>query len=255
MKATIYLIDVTEFTLRDQSTSADWFREAFRMLGLVDSIELVIHDGIARELPDPAETAGVCRGIIVSGSSGAVFEDKPWIPPLLAFLRAAHGAGSSILGVCFGHHALAAALGGEVKWNPRGREMGTVPIYLTPAGESSPLFRGFASGDAVPLVHRTHVTRLPEGAIRLAFNQMTPIQAFQAGRSFGVQFHPEFTPATLRALAELHGNVLIRREHFLDGEEHLHDFMTTFRETPSGRRILRNFVSWVSGNGDRGAGE
>ena len=247
MKSIIYLLDVTEFKLPDLTTSADWFREAFRALGLLDAIELVVYDGVARRLPDPAETAGARRGVIVSGSSGAVFEDKPWIPPLLEFLRAAHAAGASILGVCFGHHALAAALGGEVKWNARGREMGTVPVYLTDEGKRSPLFRGFASGDSMNLVHRTHVTRLPEGAVRLAFNQMTPTQAFQIGRSFGVQPHPEFTPAILRQLAELHGRILIGREHFLDGEEHLRDFIGTFREAPTARLILRNFVEWTSG--------
>jgi len=255
MKSTIHLIDVTEFTLRDGSTSADWFGEALGTLGLLDSTELVVHDGVARMFPDPAKTVGAGRGIIVSGSSGAVFEDKPWIPPLLDFLRTAQGAGSSILGVCFGHHALAAALGGEVQWNVRGREMGTLPVYLTRAGERSPLFRGFASGDAVNLVHRTHVTRLPEGAVRLAFNQMTPAQAFRVGRSFGVQFHPEFTPAILRQLAELHGRILIEREHFLDSEEHLHDFVETFRETPSGRAVLRNFIDWISGAADRDVNE
>lgn len=247
MKTTVHLIDVTEFVLPDGTASADWFREAFRSLGLLDSIEYIVYDGVAGKLPDPAATCEAGHGIIVTGSSGAVFEDKRWIPPLLDFMRAAHEAGSSILGVCFGHHALAAALGGEVKWNPRGREMGTVPIYLTPEGARSALFRGFASGGSMNLVHRTHVTRLPAGAVRLAFNQMTPVQAFQVGRSFGVQPHPEFTPSILRQLAEMNGKVLIRREHFLDSEEHLRNFITTFEDAPQARRILGNFLEWITG--------
>ena len=205
MKPTIHLIDLTGFTLADGTKSTDWFREAFGSLDPRESIELLAYDGIAGAFPDLSEAGSPGHGIIISGSSGPVFEEKPWIPPLIRFLREAHERNTWILGICFGQHVLARALGGEVAFNPRGREMGTVPIYLTPAGEKSFLFRGFASGDSVNLAHRTHVTRMPCGAVRLAFNQMTPTQAFQIGRSFGVQPHPEFTPSVLVQLTELYG--------------------------------------------------
>ncbi|HVO76692.1 MAG TPA: hypothetical protein VMT60_01780 [Candidatus Bathyarchaeia archaeon] len=248
MKSRIHLIDVTDFTIPDGTKSTDWFRDAFRDLGLLEEVDLRSHDGVAGALPDPAETAASRRGIIVSGSSGAVFEDKPWIPPLTSFLRDAHERGAWILGVCFGHHALAVALGGEVIFNPRGREMGTLPVYLTPEGERSPLFDGFSSGDFANLVHRTHVSRMPAGAVRLAFNQMTPTQAFQLGRSFGIQPHPEITPVQLRGLVDLYGAVLMGKEHFLDDREHLENFKKTFRETRNFRLILRNFVRMISGD-------
>jgi len=247
MKSIIHLIDITDFTLSDGTRSTDWFRDAFGVLGLLDSIELIPHDGIAGSFPGLAEAASYGHGTIVSGSAGPIFEEKPWINPLVEFLRNAHERNAWMLGVCFGHHALARALGGEVAFNPRGREMGTVPVYLTPEGERSPLFRDFASGDPANLVHRTHVSRLPRGAVRLAFNQMTATQAFRAGRSFGVQPHPEFTPSVLKQLVDLYGKVLTGREHFLDDAEHVENFKRTFREAPSFRRILRNFVRLVEG--------
>ena len=247
MKPVIHLIDVTDFTLPEGTKSTDWFREAFRALGLLEIIDFRSYDGAAGKLPDLALAAGDGHGIIVSGSAGPVFEKKEWIPALLALLRSAHEANSWILGVCFGHQALALAIGGTVTFNPRGREMGTVPVYLTREGEASPLFRGFASGDMANLVHRTHVARMPKGAARLAFNQMTSTQAFQLGRSFGVQPHPEFTPAELRGLTSLYGRILTGKEHFLDDREHLENFISSFRETPSFRLILRNFVRMISG--------
>ena len=246
MKAVIHLIDVTDFTLPDGTASADWFRDAFSALGLDERVDLRIYDGTSGRLPSLEEVSQAGNGVIVTGSAGPVYENKPWIQPLIDFLRLAHEERSWILGVCFGHHALAVALGGEVRENPRGREMGTVRIYLTDEGRASPLFEGFESGDPVNLVHRTQVSRLPEGAERLAFNQMTATQAFRSGRSFGYQPHPEMTPAILEQLVRMYGSVLVRREHFLDDDEHLEHFLGTFEETPSSMRILENFSHMVS---------
>ena len=253
MKALIHLVDVTDFRLRDGTASADWFEAAFAALGLGGRAELRVYDGTAGRLPGTEEVSRPGNAVIVTGSAGPVYEKKSWIPPLVDFLRTAHEAGSWILGVCFGHHALAVALGGEVKENPRGREMGTVRVYLTEEGRASPLFSGFRSGDPVNLVHRTHVSRLPEGAVRLAFNQMTPTQAFRSGRAFGYQPHPEMTPAIMEQLVRMYGNVLIRSEHFLDDMEHLENFIDTFGETPSSMRILENFVGMVSGGEANGS--
>jgi GMP synthase (glutamine-hydrolysing) len=164
----------------------------------------------------------------------------------MQFIREVHGRDGWFLGVCFGHQALAWALGGKVELNSRGREMGTVPLFLTPEGEKSPLLKGFSSGDLVNLVHKTHVTRMPEGGILLAYNQMTPNQAFSIGRSFGFQPHPEFTPVQMRLLTDMYGSVLVRKEGFLDDESHLGNFRDSFRQTPSSMAILRNFTRMVS---------
>ena len=246
MKIAIHLIDVTDFRLTDGTGSADWFRGAFKALGLLEEIDFIVYDGTAGEFPSIKETAGGGNGIIVTGSAGPVYEGKPWIPPLLEFLGMAHRARCWILGVCFGHHALAVALGGEVRENPRGREMGTVRIQLTPEGGKSPLFKGFKSGSSANLIHRTHVTRLPEGAVRLAYNRMTRVQSFSIGKSFGYQPHPEITPPILEQLSRMYAAVLIRKEHFVDDADHLEDFIAAFEETPASMGILKNFVDMIS---------
>jgi GMP synthase-like glutamine amidotransferase len=238
----IHLIDVTDFTLPDGSGSAEWFTDAFEALDLLGEAELIIHDGTALDFPSIDDCAGDGSGVIVSGSHGPVWQEKAWIPPLMDFIREIHGRGGWLLGVCFGHQALGHALGGEVVMNPRGREFGTVPVYLTEEGRKSPLFEGFSSGDMASLSHRTHVSRLPEGAVRLAFNQMTPNQAFSIGRSFGYQPHPELTPRQLRLMTELYGSVLVRKEKFLDSEAHMADFRDSFVDAPSSMAVLRNFT-------------
>jgi len=242
-KATIHLVDVTDFRLSDGSGSAEWFTDAFSTLGLGGKADLIIHDGTAGEFPSIEECCGGGAGTIISGSHGPVWQKKEWIPPLMELIREIHAQSGWLLGVCFGHQALGHALGGEVVMNPRDREMGTVPVYLTGEGRKSPLFAGFSSGDMASLVHRTHVSRLPEGAVRLAYNQMTPNQAFTIGRSYGYQPHPELTPHHLRLMTDLYDSVLIRKEKFVDDQEHLDNFRNSFVETPSSMAVLENFVS------------
>lgn len=241
-KINLHFIDVTGFILPDGTGSADWLKLSLDKLNRTEQVRLNVYDGISGQLPDPPSVTGRGSCVIISGSYGTIFEDKPWIPPLLDFIRNAHDLGVHLLGICFGHHAIASALGGEVVFNPRGREMGTVPVYLTEEGWNSPLFRGFESGGLMSLLHRTHVSRMPEGAVRLAFNRMTPVQAFSVGNTFGLQFHPEITPVQLTQLAEMFKYVLIRKEKFLDSIEHYNDFITSFRDTPAGMGIIANFL-------------
>lgn len=244
-KATIHLIDVTDFRLSDGSGSAEWFTDAFATLGLGGKADLIIHDGTAGEFPSIEECGEGGTGTIISGSHGPVWEEKEWIPPLMEFVREIHARSGWLLGVCFGHQALGHALGGEVVMNPRGREMGTVPVYLTEEGMVSPLLAGFKSGDMASLAHRTYVSKLPEGAVRLAWNRMTPNQAFKIGRSYGYQPHPELTPHHLRLMTDLYGSVLIRKEKFVDDQEHLDNFRDSFVETPSSMAVLENFTSMI----------
>jgi GMP synthase (glutamine-hydrolysing) len=245
LKIKVHFIDVTGFSLPDGTSSGDWVREAFETLGIADEIELSIYDGISGHLPEPSAVGMKNNCSIISGSYGPVFEERPWIPPLLDFIRASHDIDAWMLGVCFGHHAAALALGGQVEHNPRGREMGSEPVFLTPEGERNPLFRGFSSGGLMNLVHKTHVTTLPQGAALLAFNRMTPVQAFSKGKTFGVQPHPEITPVQLKQLSVMYKNVLIRKEKFVDSEEHFENFLSSFRETPESMSILGNFISMV----------
>jgi len=109
-----------------------------------------------------------------------------WIDDELGFLRRAHDAGVPVLGICFGAQALAAALGGTVIRAER-PEVGWTLIQTSRPDliEPGPWFQW-------------HSDRwvLPDGIPALATTG-TAEQAFTAGRSMGVQFHPELTPQML----------------------------------------------------------
>ena len=97
------------------------------------------------------------------------------------------------LGICLGAQMLAMQLGARVAPHPEGRaEVGYYPIRPTPAGLAlCPHWP-----DHVYHWHREGF-ELPDGAELLAEGGDFPIQAFQSGHAFGLQFHPDVTYAMM----------------------------------------------------------
>jgi GMP synthase-like glutamine amidotransferase len=132
---------------------------------------------------DPAD-----YDVIVSlGSEFAAFDDhKPFVPREADLLRRAVDEDVPVLGLCFGGQMLARVLGADV-FRSDDSEIGWLPVRsddleLVPEG---PWFQWhFDSFSA------------PPGARVVADSDVGP-QAFVAGRSLGLQFHPEVTTAIM----------------------------------------------------------
>ena len=156
----------------------------------VDLKVVEVHKG------DPLPLARGLAGVVVTGSSASVYDPDDWIAEAAGFVLGASSLGVPILGVCFGHQLVADALGGQVVRSPQGREMGTVTVALTAEGRADPLFEGLPDLLQVQESHQDVVVRLPPGAVRLAGNPHTSVQAFAVGAHVrAVQFHPEFDAA------------------------------------------------------------
>jgi GMP synthase-like glutamine amidotransferase len=137
---------------------------------------------------------------LVTGSAAGVYEPLPWIGPLLAFLREAKGR-AKLVGVCFGHQAMAEALGGRVEKSERGWAVGLQDYTLVARapfmGEDPP------ERIAVPVSHQDRVTVAPPGAEVLAHSAFSPFGMLAwCGDALSMQFHPEFEPDYARALIE-----------------------------------------------------
>src|SRR4051812_21603271 len=79
-----------------------------------------VYAAAAGELP-PCPDAH--PAFLITGSAAGVYEPLPWIAPLLGFLREARGR-TKLVGICFGHQAMAEALGGRVEKSERGWGIG-----------------------------------------------------------------------------------------------------------------------------------
>lgn len=132
-------------------------------------------------LGEPLPPQRGVSGIVIAGSHAMVTDRAPWSEALADWLAEAVPVGMPVLGVCYGHQLLAHALGGEVDYHPAGPEVGTVPVRLTPATRSDPLFSELPELFHAHATHAQSVLRLPASAVHLAGNDYEPNHAFCVG--------------------------------------------------------------------------
>jgi len=168
---------------------------------------------LGEPLPELAATAG----IIVTGSPAYVTDLEPWNEIAAAYLRDAHERGIPILGVCYGHQLLAWAFGGEVGFHPSGREIGSVPVELTAAAAQDALLGMLPAKFIAQVSHQQSILRLPDQATLLAYSDFEPHHAFRIGStSWGIQFHPEFSPQVTAAYINERSDDLVAEGHSPD---------------------------------------
>jgi len=186
------------------------------------------------ELAIPDDVAGV----IVTGSASSVTERAPWMLRTEALLRDLVRREVPVLGVCFGHQLLGAALGGRVERNPRGREIGTVDVEVL---VQDPLLEGLPGRFAANATHMDSVTVLPPGATLLARSALEPHAAVRFGAAaWGVQFHPEFDRDVMRGYLEARAE-LVRAE----GGDPAR-LLAAAGDGEGGRALLRTFARMLS---------
>lgn len=130
-------------------------------------------------------------GFIITGSPASVHDDQPWVHRLMQVIREIRAADRPLFGACFGHQAIAKALGGRVERNPGGWVFGLAETQM----EGAPI-RLYAA-------HVEQVTQLPEGAEPLGGNADCPVGAYRIGSHvLTTQYHPEIQPDFAAALVE-----------------------------------------------------
>lgn len=129
---------------------------------------------------------------IITGSAAGVYESDAWIGELLEWIRAAKGR-TRLVGICFGHQAMAKALGGRVEKSERGWGVG---LHRYEVALTEPWMVPAAAALAIPASHQDQVVETPEGARVVLRSAFTPFAGLAWGEdAISFQAHPEFTPA------------------------------------------------------------
>lgn len=182
-------------TGRPPGALADEFGDYVAMFGhmLGPQFEIDRFDVTAGELP---ENAAEHKGFLITGSPAGVYEPLPWMTPLFDFIRGARH--SRMVGICFGHQAMAEALGGHVEKSSKGWG-GGLHHYSLVCSES---WMDGAGKIAVPASHQDQIIVQPPNTVVLAKSSFTPYAglAWTDRPAISFQFHPEFSAAFAKAL-------------------------------------------------------
>ena len=159
---------------------------------------------------------------------------------LATFLTGAVSGPVPIFASCFGYHALAVGLGGEVVADADPAEVGSYDLELTAEGEADELFGGLPRTFVAQLGHKDRVSRLPDGVVPLARSPLCPYQAFRLpGRPiYATQFHPELDWRDNRqrflGYMDTYGKLF--------GEEEARRKLDSHRPSEEANALMRRFV-------------
>ncbi len=169
-----------------------------RLLGPRDpELEFTVYDVMLGEYPGHVDDEDA---YLITGSKFSVYEDLDWIHRLLDFLRELHARRKKIVGICFGHQAVAQALGGETRKADGGWGVG---LHHHRFATKPDWFDNDDEEFAVLVSHQDQVVELPEGAEVLAGSSFCPNAVYQLGdHVLTFQGHPEFVNDYSRAIIE-----------------------------------------------------
>ena len=239
-------------------------REDLRAGGATTAGELYVHmlqkcapgsevDIVAPADPDAALPKGAdlsqYNGIAWTGSSLTIFADDSRVTPQIEFARAAYEAAVPSFGSCWAAQIAVVAAGGHCHLSPHGREMGIArKIVLTPEGRGHPLYRGKKSVFDAFISHDDEITHLPPGAVLLASNAHSMVQAVavthKGGVFWGLQYHPEYDLHELARLCYCRKQKLTDKGFFqdLDAAQNFVDMLEALYQDPS-----RKDIAWLLG--------
>jgi GMP synthase-like glutamine amidotransferase len=131
-------------------------------------------------------------GWIIGGSPASVHDTDVWVGRLMGLIRQIAAAGQPMFGACFGHQAIAQALGGGVAKNPCGWKLGLAEM----TDGRGMVVKQYAA-------HTEQVMALPKDARVVGRSAHCPVAGFAMGdHVLTTQYHPEMTHGFIVALVE-----------------------------------------------------
>lgn len=135
------------------------------------------------------------NAVFIGGTGDfSVAQDRPdWFEPLVGWTQGLLQMGKPTLGLCYGFHLMAHAVGGEVMTRPDLEETGTFEVTLTDEGKRDPILDCLPETFLAQQGHHDVVMSMPSEYLRLAESERCRWQAFRHSEKpfYGLQFHPE----------------------------------------------------------------
>tara|TARA_B110000444_G_scaffold214914_1_gene212538 strand:- start:1099 stop:1878 length:780 start_codon:yes stop_codon:yes gene_type:complete len=191
----------------------DFYRD--QLLGINSKINTTyIHPSIELNETYSENFFNSFHGIVWTGSSLNIYDNTKEIKNQISLMKKLSKLKLNIFGSCWGMQLYTVANKGDVKKNPRGREVGIAfNITLNQKGiehdmyKNKPIvFDAFAS-------HVDHITTKPEKSTLLAENHYS-VQALVTKNFWGTQYHPEFNFHYTGQILKARKKILINEKCF-----------------------------------------
>jgi GMP synthase (glutamine-hydrolysing) len=141
---------------------------------------------------------------------------------------------------CFGFQAAVLAFGGEIIKDTQNFEMGTLPIMLTSAASSDPIFKNTPNPFYAVSVHQEKAISLPDSCQLLAYtDECTHAFKVHGVPFWAFQFHPELDKPTLEY------RLGVYKDGYTEDREHFEGILKSLRETPESNLLVKKFVKVI----------
>jgi GMP synthase-like glutamine amidotransferase len=162
-----------------------------------DRFEYRVYMTIGGELPQDLHEQDA---FMITGSPLSVLNDHIFTDDLMDFICRCDAAKKPLMGACFGHQAIALALGGTVGRSDDGYNVGIEDTifhakrpWMTPDYNTLPMY----------VFHEDQVITLPHGCDLLGSSAKCKIASFAKGdHIFTTQAHPEFSHAFMSRILD-----------------------------------------------------
>jgi GMP synthase (glutamine-hydrolysing) len=184
--------------------------------------------------------------MILGGAMGANDDAAyPWLADVKRLVRTAADSETPTLGICLGHQLCAVALGGEVRRNPLGQQIGVLDVGWTDAAEDDRLFGELVRPARAVQWNDDLVVTPPPGCVPLAETPSAELQAARfAPGVWGVQWHPEAGAEVVRPWADSDRDRV--KERGVDVEEYVAAVAAAREELrATWRRLAEGFLGRI----------
>ncbi len=186
----------SKFYLEGEKTDPQKFIDMFQHI----QAPMTFRTYLATE-EDYPESLDECDAYLITGSPCSVYDTYTWLKDLENFIHHADQAAIPLVGICFGHQAIAQALGGKVKPADRGWTLGLHEFSIS---VGKPWMVDRKASHALYFINQDQVVTLPPNVEHIAGFDGCPNAMFhREGRIIAIQGHPEQPLSSMHRFLEL----------------------------------------------------